>query len=105
MIDKNYLKIGFNFLLCLIILSCSPNIETAPKGMVWIPGGTFYQGALESDSYAMNHEKMNNSVTIKAPIANSNGKKLVLSIKFVFIFIVGIEPQKKIRKQGDSKSV
>jgi hypothetical protein len=75
MIDKNYLISRFNLLLFLIILSCNPNTETAPEGMVWIPGGTFYQGALESDSYAMNHEKpMRESIITWSK--NKNCKKI-----------------------------
>ncbi|WP_421804441.1 formylglycine-generating enzyme family protein [Flagellimonas sp.] len=29
----------------------------APKGMVWVPGGEFHQGAVSSDKVAMAHEK------------------------------------------------
>lgn len=36
----------------------------APEGMVWIPGGTFYQGAVESDKMAMAHEKPRHPVAI-----------------------------------------
>ena len=41
----------------MIILTEAPeNIET-PKGMVWIPGATFLQGAVSHDKMAMGHEK------------------------------------------------
>lgn len=39
------------------------NIKT-PEGMVWIPGGTFMQGAVAWDKMAMNHEKPAHRVTL-----------------------------------------
>jgi formylglycine-generating enzyme required for sulfatase activity len=39
------------------------NVGT-PEGMVWIPGGTFSQGAVAHDKMAMGHEKPAISVTI-----------------------------------------
>lgn len=38
--------------------------KTVPKGMVWIPGGTFTQGAVGHDKMAMNHEKPSHKVTL-----------------------------------------
>lgn len=46
-----------------ILLAQPENIET-PKGMVWIPGGTFLQGALPEDSMAMSHERPAHSVAV-----------------------------------------
>ncbi len=41
----------------MIILTEAPeNIQT-PKGMVWIPGASFLQGAVSHDKMAMGHEK------------------------------------------------
>lgn len=40
-----------------------PNTEV-PKGMVWIPGGIFKQGAVADDKHAMAHEKPNHLVAI-----------------------------------------
>lgn len=34
-----------------------PDTIEVPNGMVWIPGGVFQQGAVSTDSLAMNHEK------------------------------------------------
>src|SRR5690606_24508172 len=34
-----------------------PQDVKTPKGMVWIPGGEFMQGAVAHDTMAMNHEK------------------------------------------------
>jgi formylglycine-generating enzyme required for sulfatase activity len=35
-----------------------------PNGMVWIPGGTFLQGAVPQDPMAMNHEKPQHAVKV-----------------------------------------
>ena len=35
-----------------------------PKGMVWIPGGTFLQGAVPQDDVAMDHEKPQHPVKV-----------------------------------------
>ena len=39
-------------------------IKNPPKGMVWIPGGTFMQGAVARDKMAMAHEKPQHAVTV-----------------------------------------
>ncbi|MEO0571197.1 MAG: formylglycine-generating enzyme family protein [Bacteroidota bacterium] len=41
-----------------------PDSLEAPEGMVWIAGGIFMQGALSSDSFAMNHERPQHPVAI-----------------------------------------
>ncbi len=39
-------------------------INNPPEGMVWIPAGTFMQGAVSQDNMAMTHEKPQHSVTV-----------------------------------------
>lgn len=39
-------------------------IAHPPKGMVWIPGGTFLQGAVSQDKMAMEHEKPQHPVSV-----------------------------------------
>jgi formylglycine-generating enzyme required for sulfatase activity len=39
-------------------------INNPPDGMVWIPAGTFMQGAVPKDQMAMEHEKPQHSVTV-----------------------------------------
>ncbi|WP_405382795.1 formylglycine-generating enzyme family protein [Maribacter sp. LLG6340-A2] len=39
------------------ILKEKPEGIATPKGMVWVPGSAFKQGAVKNDSMAMNHEK------------------------------------------------
>ncbi|SHG70626.1 formylglycine-generating enzyme family protein [Flagellimonas flava] len=46
-----------------IITKIPSGVET-PEGMVWIPGGTFHQGAVPTDNMAMNHEKPRHEVAI-----------------------------------------
>lgn len=40
------------------------SIPEAPLGMVWIPAGTFQQGAVAHDKIAMNHEKPQHNVSV-----------------------------------------
>jgi sulfatase modifying factor 1 len=54
----------FKVLICLTLIGCETSIPSAPEGMVWIPGGTFEQGAIDSDQYAMQHEKPRHKVKI-----------------------------------------
>lgn len=39
-------------------------IKNPPRGMVWIPAGSFLQGAVPQDKMAMNHERPQHSVTV-----------------------------------------
>ncbi|GAA3644448.1 SUMF1/EgtB/PvdO family nonheme iron enzyme [Flavivirga jejuensis] len=39
-------------------------INNPPEGMVWIPSGSFLQGAVPQDKMAMNHEKPQHAVTV-----------------------------------------
>jgi formylglycine-generating enzyme required for sulfatase activity len=66
---KYIIKLG----ICLLILcgcankksnSSQDHIKLAPKGMVWIEGKTFVQGAKESDILAMHREKPAHEVTV-----------------------------------------
>ncbi len=46
------------------VLEQKPNDVGRPTGMVWIPGGTLVQGALENDTLAMGHEKPAHKVAV-----------------------------------------
>jgi formylglycine-generating enzyme required for sulfatase activity len=59
------------FCFCLLVLSSCKEKSSkritpteTPKGMVWIPGGTFLQGAVPQDKIAMMHEKPQHKVTV-----------------------------------------
>ncbi|HJM16368.1 MAG TPA: SUMF1/EgtB/PvdO family nonheme iron enzyme, partial [Flavobacteriales bacterium] len=51
-----------HFILFALLFNCTENLTQEPAGMVWIPAGSFYQGALESDTLAMLHEKPRHQV-------------------------------------------
>lgn len=48
----------------LKIIKELPNGLKAPKGMVWIPGGEFEQGAVSQDKMAMDHESPAHKVAV-----------------------------------------
>ena len=58
------------FVICLFIAGCkekkTESIKSfkSPKGMVWVEGKTFLQGAKSSDPYAMPREKPAHKVTV-----------------------------------------
>lgn len=47
-----------------IIVKELPKGIVPPKGMVWIPGGSFKQGAVATDTYALPHEKPSNLMIV-----------------------------------------
>ena len=67
------LNITILFISLLIIGSCKTdnknptliNLSETPKDMIWIPGGTFIQGAVESDRYARKDEQPRHNVTVE----------------------------------------
>lgn len=46
------------------VLKEKPQEIETPKGMVWVPGGHFTQGAREGDSFALDHEKPAHPVAV-----------------------------------------
>lgn len=54
----------------LLVWRCKPTQanrgfkKNVPEGMVWVPGGTFLQGAVPQDKMAMPHEKPRHKVTV-----------------------------------------
>ena len=73
-----------------IIIEKPDGIKT-PEGMVWIPGGTFIQGAISSDKMAMNHEKPAHKVVVdgffmdKTEVTNGEFKKFVDETGYVTV--------------------
>ncbi|WP_300435490.1 formylglycine-generating enzyme family protein [Christiangramia sp.] len=49
-----------------------PSDTETPEGMVWIPGGTFVQGARKNDEMAMNHEKPAHEVAVDGFFMDKN---------------------------------
>ena len=61
----------FFSVILFLVFSCKKNTKTnnfanieTPKGMVWVEGKTFIQGAKSSDMYAMPREKPAHEVTV-----------------------------------------
>ena len=77
-----------------IMVEKPSHIET-PEGMVWIPGGTFMQGAMDSDQMAMNHEKPAHEVAIdgffmdKTEVTNARFQKFVDETGYVTVALKG----------------
>jgi len=75
----------------LDILVEKPSDIEIPEGMVWIPGGTFTQGAKDSDQMAMNHEKPAHQVAVdgffidKTEVTNAEFKKFVDETGYITI--------------------
>lgn len=67
----------------LDLITDVPENVTVPKGMKWVPGGVFYQGAVDRDIMAMNHEKPRHKVAIhgffmdSVEVTNAQFKKFV----------------------------
>lgn len=91
------MNVLFKILFCsLLILNVSckpeePSIPEPPEGMVWIPGGTFMQGAVEKDKMAMPHEKPAHKVMVagffmdKTEVTNAQFKEFVEATNYVTV--------------------
>jgi sulfatase modifying factor 1 len=85
------MKNTFKVLVCIFLLGCESNIPTTPNGMVWIPEGVFYQGALKSDRHAMEHEKPRHKVKIDGfymditVVTNKEFKKFINETNYITI--------------------
>lgn len=83
------------FVLILIFLcaSCAYKQENRPpiEGMVWIPGGTFTQGALPGDTMAMGHEKPRHTVKLSGfymditAVTNAQFKAFVNATNYITV--------------------
>ncbi|WP_430908074.1 formylglycine-generating enzyme family protein [Maribacter sp. 2-571] len=68
-----------------------PKDLKAPEGMVWIPGGTFLQGAVPGDRMAMQHEKPAAKVKVDgffmdvSEVTNADFKKFVAATDYITI--------------------
>lgn len=66
-------------------------IANPPKGMVWIPSGSFMQGAVPVDKMAMNHEKPQHSVTISGffmditEVTNAEFSKFIEDTQYITV--------------------
>ena len=94
---KNVITL-FLFSYIILLSSCnekgSKNTETTmtpPKGMVWVEGKTFLQGAKTSDKFAMEREKPAHKVTVDGffiditEVTNGQFKSFVEATKYTTI--------------------
>jgi len=94
---KNIITL-FLFSYIILVSSCdekgSKNTETTmtpPKGMVWVEGKTFLQGAKSSDRFAMEREKPAHKVTVDGffiditEVTNRQFKNFVEATKYTTI--------------------
>ncbi len=73
----------------IVPITSFPRDISAPQNMVWIPGGTFTQGALSSDNGAMKHEKPAHKVIVdgffmdKTEVTNAQFLKFVNDTRYI----------------------
>lgn len=90
--------------LSLDLLKKIPKNIPIPKGMVWVPGGIFYQGAVNEDKLAMSHEKPKHLVAVDGffmdvtEVTNSDFKEFVDATGYLTIAEREIEWE-EIKKQ------
>lgn len=84
------------FLTISITLFCCNNSadqtpKNTPKGMIWITGGTFLQGAVPKDKMAMGHEKPQHKVTVDGffmditEVTNAQFKKFIDATDYITV--------------------
>ncbi|WNH08813.1 formylglycine-generating enzyme family protein [Thalassobellus suaedae] len=86
-------------------------VKNPPEGMVWIPRGTFQQGAVSQDKMAMNHEKPQHTVTVDGffmditEVTNAQFSKFVQQTGYVTVAERDInwEDMKKQLPEGTPK--
>ena len=74
-----------------------PEDVEVPEGMVWIPGGTFNQGAIPEDQLAMAHEKPSHRVAVDGffmditEVTNAQFKKFIDETDYITVAERNIE--------------
>jgi sulfatase modifying factor 1 len=87
-----------SFIILIAIGACNEkriknkkNTITPPKGMVWVEGKTFLQGAKSSDRFAMEREKPAHKVTVDGffiditEVTNGQFKNFVVATKYITV--------------------
>lgn len=86
-------------------------IANPPNGMVWVPGGSFFQGAVDQDKMAMGHEKPQHAVSVEGffmdvtEVTNAEFTRFVDETKYVTVAEREIdwEAMKKQLPEGTTK--
>ena len=88
-ISKNISLKYLHLILFILLINCSEKTDKEIEGMVWIPGGSFYQGALVNDTLALLHEKPRLLVHIDgfymdiSPVTNKEFKNFVKETGYI----------------------
>jgi len=88
-ISKNISLKYLHLILFILLINCSEKTDKEIEGMVWIPGGSFYQGALVNDTLALLHEKPRHLVHIDgfymdiSPVTNKEFKSFVKETGYI----------------------
>jgi len=62
--SSNMAEVPSNTPMTPTVVVSLPDTVSIPSGMVWIPGGTFQQGARKGDTMAMGHERPMHAVAV-----------------------------------------
>ena len=88
-ISKNISLKYLHLILFILLINCSEKTDKEIEGMVWIPGGSFYQGALDNDTLALIHEKPRHLVHIDgfymdiSPVTNKEFRDFVKETGYI----------------------
>ena len=88
-ISKNISLKYLHLILFILLINCSEKTNKEIEGMVWIPGGSFYQGALDNDTLALLHEKPRHLVHLDgfymdiSPVTNKEFKNFVKETGYI----------------------
>ena len=88
-ISKNISLKYLHLILFILLINCSEKTDKEIEGMVWIPGGSFYQGALVNDTLALLHEKPRHLVHIDGfymdivPVTNKEFRDFVKETGYI----------------------
>ncbi|WP_396637428.1 formylglycine-generating enzyme family protein [Maribacter sp. R77961] len=93
------------------LLVDQPDILETPKGMVWVPGGQFQQGAVPQDNMAMAHEKPAVKVSVDGffmditEVTNQQFRQFVTETGYVTVAerVIDWEELKKQVPEGTEK--
>ena len=72
-----------------VVIETYPPNTVIPEGMVWIPGNTFTMGALESDKFALDHEKPAHPVAVdgffmdETEVTNAQFRKFIKATGYI----------------------
>jgi len=88
-ISKNISLKYLHLILFIFLINCSEKTNKEIEGMVWIPGGSYYQGALDNDTLALLHEKPRHLVHLDgfymdiSPVTNKEFKNFVKETGYI----------------------